>query len=108
MISIRDHLPLILGVIAIGVVVWLLWRDIGTLRKTITKVVTEHNETASVLDQHKNAINSLTTQMVSGYDDDEFDEDVDEIPSDNEPVSKVDIEEIQEDPKYQRKQKKNA
>lgn len=106
MISIREHLPLILGVIAVGIVVWLLWRDIGTLRKTLTKVVTEHNETASVLDQHKNAINSLTTQLVSEYDDDEmddeFDDDVDE------PVSKATIEEIQEDPQYQRKQKKTA
>jgi hypothetical protein len=76
MFSVRENIPLIIGVIAIGVVVWLIWRDIGSLKKTVTTVVNEHNETASILDQHKHAINNLSSHMAqSEYEgDDEFDE----------------------------------
>lgn len=80
MFSVRENIPLILGVIAVGVVVWLIWRDIGSLKKTVTTVVKEHNETASILDQHKHAINDLSTRFVHDeYDgDDEYDVDDDE------------------------------
>lgn len=90
MFSIRDHLPMILGVIAVAVVIWLLWRDLGNMKKTLTKVVSEHNETAAVLDQHKTAINGLA-QFASEYDDDEDEEEY-------EPVDETVVEEIEERP----------
>lgn len=106
MFSVRENIPLILGVIAVGVVVWLIWRDIGSLKKTVSNVVNEHNETASILDQHKHAINSLSTQFVQGeYDgDDEFD--VDDDDDDEEEIQPVPN--VVELPEKSSKMKKHA
>jgi ABC-type nickel/cobalt efflux system permease component RcnA len=75
MISIRENIPVIIGIIVVAVVAWILWREVSKLRKSVTTVIKEHNETASVLDQHKNAINGLSTQLTSAYqdEDDEYD-----------------------------------
>lgn len=92
MLSLRENLPLIVGVIIVGVVVWILWRDLSSMRKTLTTVVNEHNQTASVLEQHKKAINAISMPMMDGPYDEDDDEYLDE---DEDP----EIEEIQEDVK---------
>jgi len=115
MISIRENIPVIIGIIVVAVVAWILWREVSKLRKSVTTMVKEHNETVSVLDQHKNAINGLSMQLTDTYEDDAVtydDEDKydDEVNGqvDDEPVQEKKLPTIVEIPESSRKAKKRA
>jgi len=110
MFSIRENIPVIVGIIVVAVVAWILWREVSKMKKTMTTMVKEHNETAAILDQHKNAINGLSTQMISGgydeYDDEDEIEPLDDEEEEEEQEQKLPT--IVEMPESSGKAKKRA
>lgn len=51
------YIPIVACVLIAGII-FMMWRDISTLKSRVTDVVTQHNNVKSVLDRHESMINT--------------------------------------------------
>lgn len=70
------YFPAIICLVIIGIVIFMLFRDVSSMKGTVSELVTQHNNAQKALETHGGAIKSL--QQLGAYVvDDEYDENED-------------------------------
>ena len=77
------YFPAIICVIIIAIVMYMLFRDVGSMKGTMTDLVTQHNNAQKALETHENAIKRLQDAgpIEMDYDIDEDEEVFGELPT---------------------------